>query len=64
MKNAYAKLNGMYFELCNNCYLVNLAHVKKANKTVLLSDGTELPISQGRRKEFLSGLAKYMGDTI
>lgn len=64
MKNAAAKLGGMYFALCNNCYLVNLAHVKKANKTVLLSNGEELPISQGRRKEFLSELAKYMGGTI
>ena len=64
LKNAASELEGRYFGLCNSCYLVNLACVKRANKTVVLNTGEELPISQGKRKQFLSELAKYMGGTI
>lgn len=64
LKNAASELEGRYFSLCNSCYLVNLACVKRANKTVVLNTGEELPISQGKRKQFLSELAKYMGGTI
>ena len=54
MKNVASQLEGHYFSLCNSCYLVNLAYVKKANKTVMLSTGEELPISQGKRKQFMA----------
>ena len=64
LKNAASELEGRYFSLCNSCYLVNLACVKRANKTVVLNTGEELPISQGKRKQFLSEFAKYMGGTI
>ena len=64
LKNAASELEGRYFSLCNSCYLVNLTCVKRANKTVVLKTGEELPISQGKRKQFLSELAKYMGGTI
>ena len=64
LKNICTELEKYYFSLCNNCYLINLAHVRKANKTVVLSTGEELFISQGKRKQFMSELAKYMGDTI
>lgn len=64
MKSVASELEGHYFSLCNSCYLVNLAYVKKANKTVTMMTGEELPISQGKRKQFMSELAKYMGGTI
>ena len=64
MKNAAQELESHYFSLCNNCYLVNLAYVRRVGKTVLLSTGDELPISQGKRKQFMTELAKYMGNTI
>lgn len=64
LKSVCAELEKYYFSLCNNCYLVNLAYVRKANKTLVLSTGEELFISQGKRKQFMSELAKYMGDTI
>lgn len=64
MKSVASELEGHYFALCNSCYLVNLAHVKKANKSVVMMTGEELPISQGKRKQFMSELAKYMGGTI
>lgn len=64
LKNIAGELGKQYFSLCNSCYLVNLSHVKKATKTVLLSNGEELFISQGKRKQFMTELAKYIGGTI
>jgi len=64
LKNVAEELGKHYFSLCNSCYLVNLAHVKKATKTVVLSNGEELLVSQGKRKQFMTELAKYMGGTI
>ena len=64
MKSVAQELEQHYFSLCNNCYLVNLAYVRKVDKTVVLSTGDELSISQGKRKQFMTELAKYMGDTI
>ncbi len=64
LKNVASELEGHYFSLCNNCYLVNLAYVRRVGKTVFLSTGDELPISQGKRKQFMTELAKYMGNTI
>lgn len=64
LKTLAQELGKRYFSQCSNCYLVNLAHVRKANKTILLSNGEELFISQGKRKQFMSELAKYIGGTI
>lgn len=64
LKNVAQELEKHYFSLCNSCYLVNLAYVRKVNKTVLLSTGDELFVSQGKRKQFMSELAKYIGGTI
>lgn len=64
LKNVTEELGKHYFSLCNSCYLVNLAHVKKITKTVVLSNGEELLVSQGKRKQFMTELAKYVGGTI
>lgn len=64
LKSVAQDLEKHYFSLCNNCYLVNLAYVRKVDKTVVLSTGDELSVSQGKRKQFMTELAKYMGDTI
>lgn len=64
LKSVTEELGKHYFSLCNSCYLVNLAHVKKVTKTVALSNGEELPVSQGKRKQFMTELAKYVGGTI
>lgn len=64
MKNVAEELVMHYFSLCNSCYLVNLAHVKKVTKTVVLSNGEELIVSQGKRKQFMTELAKYIGGSI
>lgn len=64
MKKLAEELKDEYFVQCSNCYLVNLAHVKQADRMVVLSDGTELAISRNARKNFFAELAKYLGGTI
>lgn len=64
MKKLAEELKGDYFVQCSNCYLVNLAHVKQADRVAVLSDGTELAISRNARKSFFAELAKYLGGTI
>ena len=65
LKDYVEILSSHYFSLCNKGYLVNLAHVREVNKTfAVLSDGTELIISKGKRKNFLEDLNKYLGGTI
>ena len=64
MKKLAEELKDDYFVMCSNCYLVNLAHVKQADRSVVLSDGTELAISRNARKGFFAELAKYLGGTI
>lgn len=64
LKSVASELENHYFSLCNSCYLVNLSYVRKVNKSVILSTGDELFVSQGKRKQFMSELAKYIGGTI
>lgn len=64
LKNVAKELESDYFVLCSNSCLVNLAYVKKVYKSIILTTGEELFISQGKRKQFMMELAKYMGGTI
>lgn len=46
----------------NNCYLVNLQHVKRVDQsTSVMVDGSELAVSRPRKKAFLDALADHMG---
>lgn len=48
------------FARCNSCYLVNLQYVREIQGYALfLHDGTELKISQPRRKTFAALVAAY-----
>lgn len=61
MKKAVEDLKDLPFSRCHIGYLVNLAHVKEANKSeVILSNGTSLSMPRTRRKEFLADLASYL----
>ena len=64
LKNVARELENDYFVFCNNSCLVNLSFVKKVYKSIILTNGKELFISQGKRKQFMIELAKYMGGTI
>lgn len=53
------------FIRCHNSYIVNLRHVLKLEqKTIMLKDGAEIPISRARnfevREKFLNWVQKYM----
>ena len=48
------------FAQCNSCYLVNLQHVREVSGYMLrLSDGSELKISQPRKKAFTEIFRAY-----
>lgn len=50
------------FVRCNNCYLVNLRHVKGVSKDMISVGDTQIAMSQRKRKEFLAAFGNYMGD--
>ncbi len=51
------RLKGKQFARCNSCYLVNLQYVGNVKGyQLLLKDGTELQISQPRKKGFMQAL--------
>lgn len=62
MKKVEEMLAGSGFLRCNNSYLVNIAYVTGWNKTSVVAGGVTLPISRGKRKEFLDELTKRFGE--
>lgn len=65
MKELETQLIPYGFFRCHASYLVNSAHIVRIETTgLILSDGGNIPVSQHRRKEFLSGLSKYMGERM
>ncbi len=61
MKNLEARLGNAPFCRCNNCYLVNLAHVEQVKKDYVIVAGHELAFSRLRYKPFMDALTRYMG---
>ncbi|MBR1814466.1 MAG: response regulator transcription factor [Lachnospiraceae bacterium] len=57
------KLREKGFVRCNSCYLVNLEYVDSLKGyTLYLKDGTELKISQPKKKSFLLALKEFHGE--
>lgn len=61
MQEIERDVNGCHFSRCNNCYLVNLAHVTSVLKDSVLVEDYELAISRSKRKQFLQELSDYVG---
>ena len=61
MKSLEKKLENAPFCRCNNCYLVNLAHVEQVKKEYVIVAGHELAFSRARVKPFMEALANYLG---
>lgn len=57
-------LSGKGFSRCNNCYLVNLAHVVKVLGNEVYVGNVPLLISRPRRKVFLQSLTDYLGGSM
>lgn len=61
LKSIEDKLKNAPFSRCNNCYLVNLAHVERVKKNDVIVAGHELSFSRLRYKPFMEALTNYMG---
>ena len=61
LKSIEEKLKNAPFCRCNNCYLVNLAHVEQVKKNDVIVAGHELSFSRLRYKPFMEALVNYMG---
>ncbi|MBR2288868.1 MAG: response regulator transcription factor [Clostridia bacterium] len=61
MKNLESMLREYSFFRCNNCYLVNLAHVDEVDKNEVIVEGERLAISRPRYKAFMEALTHYIG---
>ena len=61
LKSIEEKLKNAPFCRCNNCYLVNLAHVEQVKKDFVIVAGHELAFSRLRYKPFMEALTNYMG---
>jgi DNA-binding LytR/AlgR family response regulator len=64
MKEMEQKLSGHLFARCNNCYLVNLEHVKGIVDGFCLVGEERLAISRARKKPFMEALAAYLGEKL
>ncbi len=60
IKDMEAELTDGFFR-CNNCYLVNMAHVKAIEGSLVLVGTDKLQISRPRKKEFMEALTAYLG---
>ena len=64
LKNMEQYLQAGHFNRCNNCYIVNLAHVESVNKNIVNVGGHELLISRPKKKQFMEALTNYIGDEL
>jgi DNA-binding LytR/AlgR family response regulator len=64
LKNMEQKLPAASFTRCNNCYLVNLAHVESVNQDIATVGGHKLKISRPRKADFMNALADYIGGVL
>ena len=66
MKNMETKLitenHHHNFNRCNNCYIVNLAHVMSVDKDTLVIGDHRLKISRPRKKQFTDALVDFLGE--
>ncbi|WP_394967088.1 LytR/AlgR family response regulator transcription factor [Candidatus Allofournierella merdipullorum] len=58
------KLGSFGFFRCNKGCLVNLEHVDGVRDGCAIVSGRALPISRGRKNEFLTALTDYVGEVV
>lgn len=65
MKELEEMLAPYGFFRCHAAFLVNSARIARIGAAQLdLNDGSAVPVSQHRRKDFLAALTRYMGERI
>jgi len=60
MKEVEEHLQGLEFERCNNCFLVNLKYVKSVENDSVILPGASLSISRNKKKCFVEALMQYI----
>lgn len=58
------KLESFGFFRCNKGCLVNLEHVDSVGDGCAMVGGHALPISRGRKNEFLAALTDFVGEVV
>lgn len=62
LQEAQDRLGGQGFLRCAKAFLVNARHIRSVHgHTLLMTDGTELPIGRTFRKPFMEGLTRMIG---
>jgi len=62
LKNIILELGDLSFELCNQCYYVNLRYVTGIDGFICFLGDKKLQISAPRKKTFMRALNCYLGD--
>lgn len=62
LKEVEEQLSGMDFVRCNSCYLVNLRYVLRVENDTATLINAKLPISRGKKKEFIDALMQFVGE--
>lgn len=65
MKDLAKKMQEHNFEICHQCFLVNLRHIKKIKGyEVFLDNNEKLPVSQKKSSDFRKKLNKFIQSSI
>jgi DNA-binding LytR/AlgR family response regulator len=64
LKKIEDELKNKNFSRCNNCYLVNLRHIKEVYPSYLVVGQHKIQISRRRKKELMEQLTNYLGSGI
>lgn len=65
MKALEEKLESFGFLRCHSGFIINIRYVKSIEKLLItLTDDTEIPISQQKRKDAMKMIAIYLGDEL
>lgn len=65
MKKAEKELMGHCFSRIHNSYLINMKYVQEVKAlSLIMKNGTELPISRSRRDDFRRTYLEFWGDTL
>lgn len=63
LKHIESTLSPQFFR-AHNSYIVNLSYVERVENNQVIINGEMVPISRPRKKEFMSALAQYIGDSL
>ena len=64
LKNLEAMLDSKLFVRAHSAYIINLSHVQKVEGNLVYVTNTALPISRPRKKEFMTALTNFIGDSL